>query len=211
MQYIPNLIVSDVMMPGLSGFDLCRKLKAEVQTCHIPIILLTAYALDENHVDAYEAGADSYIAKPFSSDILLARIKNLLESRVRIRTGSDDILTLSNETVKDMDREFISRFKTVIDENLSNTEMNIDFMSKNLAMSRIQLYRKVKTLTGCSPVEYLRIRRLKKAQKMLHTKDITIAEVCYETGFSSPSYFAKCYKDYYNELPSDYVRRIKLG
>lgn len=211
MQYIPNLIVSDVMMPGLSGFDLCRKLKAEVQTCHIPIILLTAYALDENHVDAYEAGADSYIAKPFSSDILLARIKNLLESRVRIRTGSDDILTLSNETVKDMDREFISRFKTVIDENLSNTEMNIDFMSKELAMSRIQLYRKVKTLTGCSPVEYLRIRRLKKAQKMLHTKDITIAEVCYETGFSSPSYFAKCYKDYYNELPSDYLRRIRTG
>ena len=211
MQYIPNIIVSDVMMPGLSGFELCRKLKSEVQTCHIPIILLTAYALDENHVDAYEAGADSYIAKPFSSDILLARIRNLLESRVRIRTGSDDILTLSNETVKDMDREFISRFKTVIDENLSNAEMNIDFMSKELAMSRIQLYRKVKTLTGCSPVEYLRIRRLKKAQKMLHTKDITIAEVCYETGFSSPSYFAKCYKDYYNELPSDYVKRIKMA
>lgn len=208
-QYIPNIIISDVMMPGLSGFELCRRLKAEVTTCHIPVILLTAYSMDENHVDAYEAGADSYISKPFSSDVLIARIQNLLCSRVRIKTGSDDILTLDNKKVEDMDREFMSRFKTVIDENMVNPELTVDYISDQLGMSRVQLYRKVKMLTNLSPVEYLRIRRLKKAQYLLQTGDLTIAEVCYKTGFNTPSYFSKCYRDYYNELPSDYVRKIR--
>lgn len=209
LQYIPNIIISDVMMPGLSGFELCRRLKAEMTTCHIPVILLTAYSMDENHVDAYEAGADSYISKPFSSDVLMARIQNLLDSRVRIKTGSDDILTLGNEKVEDMDREFMSRFKTVIDENMVNSELSVDYISDQLGMSRVQLYRKVKMLTNLSPNEYLRIRRLKKAQHLLQVGDLTIAEVCYETGFISPSYFSKCYRDYYNELPSDYVRKIR--
>ena len=138
----------------------------------------------------------------------MARIQNLLDSRVRIKTGSDDILTLGNEKVEDMDREFMSRFKTVIDENIIKTELSVDFISAELGMSRVQLYRKVKMLTNLAPNEYLRIRRLKKAQRLLSSTGLTIAEVCYETGFNSPSYFSKCYKDYYNELPSDYLRRM---
>lgn len=210
MQYVPNLIVSDVMMPGMDGFELCRKLKEEVQTCHIPIILLTAYSMEKNHLDAYEAGADSYIPKPFSSDVLIARIHNLLESRVRIKAGSDDILTLGNKKVENMDRTFMSRLKTVIDQNIINSELSVEFISSELGMSRVQLYRKVKMLTNFSPNEYLRIRRLKKAREILLKTDLTIAEVCYETGFTSPSYFSKCYKDYYNESPSDYLKRLKL-
>lgn len=208
LQYIPNLIISDVMMPGIDGFECCRRIKKEVQTCHIPIILLTAYSMEENHIDAYEAGADSYISKPFSSDVLMARIRNLLDSRVRIKTGSDDILTLQDQSVEDMDREFMSRFKTVIDKNISNSELTVDEISEMLGMSRVQLYRKTKMLTNYSPNEYLRMRRLKKAQKLLLTTELTIAEVCYETGFNTPSYFTKCFREYYNELPSDYVKRM---
>lgn len=207
LQYIPNIIISDVMMPRMDGLECCRKLKNEVSTCHIPVILLTAYDLEEHRVDGYNVGADSYIAKPFSSDVLISRIHNLLESRVRIRTGSDDILTLQNQKVEDMDREFMSRFKTVIDNHLSDVEMTVDLISEELNMSRVQLYRKVKMLTNYSPNEYVRVRRLRKAQKLMLTTDLTIAQICYETGFSSPSYFTKCFKEYYNELPSDYIKR----
>ncbi len=209
IQFMPDIIVSDVIMPGIDGFELCKKLKSEEQTRHIPIIILTAYSMEENHADAYLYGADSYLSKPFNSDVLLARIQNLLESHVTNNIESVEMLNSIDYGDGNEDRTFMSQFKKIVDNNISKTDLSVDYISSELGINRVQLYRKVKTLTNYTPNEYIRSRRLKKAKNLLVKTDLSVAEVCYETGFNSPSYFSKCYKEFYNELPSDYVKRIK--
>ena len=207
MKYVPDLIISDVMMPGIDGIECCRRLKSELQTCHIPVILLTACSLDEQRIQGYDGGADSYISKPFSSQLLLARVRNLIDSHRRLKQFFGDGQTLAKEDVCDMDKDFVEKFKTLIDAKMGDSGLNVEDLGKDMGLSRVQLYRKIKSLTNYSPNELLRIARLKKAASLLASSDMTVAEIGYEVGFSSPSYFTKCYKEQFGESPTDLLKR----
>ena len=207
MKYVPDLIISDVMMPGIDGIECCRRLKSELQTCHIPVILLTACSLDEQRIQGYDGGADSYISKPFSSQLLLARVRNLIDSHRRLKQFFGDRHTLAKEDVCDMDKNFVEKFKSLLDAKLGDSNLNVEDLGKDMGLSRVKLYRKIKSLTNYSPNELLRIARLKKAASLLASSDMTVAEIGYEVGFSSPSYFTKCYKEQFGESPTDFLKR----
>jgi len=211
VKYIPDIIISDVMMPKLDGIELCQKLKKELSTSHIPIILLTACSLDEQRIIGFKSGADDYIAKPFNSEMLEVRVNNLIESRKHLKELLQENL-LSGEPkaeVNDIDKSFLGRLKELIEKNLSNSDLSVEDLGQSVGLSRAQLYRKVKSLTNYSPNELLRIMRLKKAHQILSTTETSISEVAYEVGFTSPAYFTKCFREYYNESPSDYLKRIR--
>ena len=207
MKYVPDLIISDVMMPGIDGIECCRKLKGELQTCHIPVILLTACSLDEQKVKGYAGGADSYISKPFSSDLLITRIHNLIESRKKMKQLLGDNSILVKESICDLDKSFVEKFKNLIDTKMGDSELNVEDLGKQMGLSRVQLYRKIKSLTNYAPNELLRIARLKKAASLLASSEMTVAEIAYVVGFTSPSYFTKCYKDEFGESPTDFLKR----
>lgn len=207
MKYVPDVIVSDVMMPGMDGVECYRRLKSELQTCHIPVILLTACSLDEQRIQGYDGGADSYISKPFNSQMLLSRIKNLIANRSRLRQFFGDNQAVEKLSVSDMDKDFVTRFKSLVEEKMQNAELNVEDLGREMGMSRVQLYRKLKSLTNYSPNELLRRMRLKKAASLLASAEMTVAEVAYEVGFSSPSYFTKCYKEEFGESPTDFLKR----
>lgn len=210
MKYVPDVIISDVMMPGMDGVECCRRLKTELQTCHIPVILLTACSLDEQRIQGYNGGADSYISKPFNSQLLLSRIRNLIDSRRQLRQFFGDNQTLAKENISDMDKDFVSRFKALVEEKMREPELNVEDLGKDMGLSRVQLYRKLKSLTNYAPNELLRQARLKKAASLLASSEMTVAEIAYEVGFSSPSYFTKCYKEQFGESPTDFLKRKKL-
>ena len=182
MKYVPDLIISDVMMPGIDGIECCRRLKSELQTCHIPVILLTACSLDEQRIQGYDGGADSYISKPFSSQLLLARVRNLIDSHRRLKQFFGDRHTLAKEDVCDMDKNFVEKFKSLLDAKLGDSNLNVEDLGKDMGLSRVQLYRKIKSLTNYSPNELLRIARLKKAASLLASSDMTVAEIGYVRG-----------------------------
>ncbi|MDR2087257.1 MAG: substrate-binding domain-containing protein, partial [Dysgonamonadaceae bacterium] len=209
VKHVPDIIISDVMMPKMDGVELCRKLKTELSTSHIPIILLTACSLDEQRIIGFQSSADEYITKPFNSDVLEVRIANLIESRKRLKELFGENLFSGNPSndCNDLNRSFLGKLKELIEKNLSDSELNVEDLGQHIGLSRTQLYRKVKSLTNYSPNELLRIIRLKKAYHLLSTTEANISEVTYDVGFTSPSYFAKCFKDYYNESPTDFVKR----
>ena len=210
MKYVPDVIISDVMKPGMDGIEWCRRLKTELQTCHIPVILLTACSLDEQRIQGYNGGADSYISKPFNSQLLLSRIRNLIDSRRQLRQFFGDNQTLAKENICDIDKDFVSRFKSLVEEKMRDPELNVEDLGKDMGLSRVQLYRKLKSLTNYAPNELLRQARLKKAISLLASSEMTVAEIAYEVGFSSPSYFTKCYKEQFGESPTDFLKRKNL-
>ncbi len=207
MKYVPDAIVCDVMMPVMDGLECCKLLKGELRTSHIPVILLTACALDEQRIEGFECGADSYIAKPFNSKVLLARLRNLTDNRKRLQQFFGDKTALAKEKVSEVDKDFADRFRKLIEEHLSDSELSVETLGEQMGMGRVQLYRKIKALTNYSPVELLRIARLKKASALLAATDKTISEITYEVGFTSPSYFTKCYKEYFGESPTEFLKR----
>lgn len=207
MKYVPDAIVCDVMMPVMDGLECCRKLKTELQTSHIPVMLLTACSLDEQRIQGFECGADSYISKPFNSKLLLVRLRNLIDNHKRLKQFFGDKTTLSKESVSEVDKGFADRFRKLIEENLADSELSVEDLGSKMGLSRVQLYRKIKALTNYSPNELLRIARLKKAASLLASSDKTISEITYEVGFTSPSYFTKCYKEYFGESPTDFLKR----
>ena len=209
MKYVPDLIISDIMMPEMDGIECCRHLKTELQTSHIPVILLTACSLDEQRISGFENGADSYISKPFNSQLLVTRIRNLLDNRNRLKQFFGDATTLSKESVSHTDKDFITKFRRQIELNLSNSDLSVEDLGGQMGLSRVQLYRKIKALTNYSPNELLRIARLKRAASLLSSTEKTIAEITYEVGFTSPSYFTKCYKEYFGENPTELIKRKK--
>lgn len=210
IKYVPDIVICDVMMPGMDGFECCKRLKSEIQTSHIPVILLTACALDEQKVEGFECGADSYISKPFKSQVLTARIQNLIEGRKRLKQLFGDDCGVSKISVSDMERDFVERFRTLVEKDLSNSDLSVEELGEQMGMSRVQLYRKIKSLTNYTPVEFVRITRLKKAASLLASTDMSVSEITYEVGFTSSSYFAKCYKEYYGESPTDFLKRKNL-
>ncbi len=213
LKYVPDAIVCDVMMPVMDGMECCRRLKSELQTSHIPVILLTAYAMDEHRIEGYECGADSYLTKPFKGQMLAARLHNLLENRRRLQASFGSHIPSANATatptqqISDIDKGFLDRLNEQIAMHLAESEYSVEEMGAQVGLSRVQLYRKTKALTGHSPNELLRMARLKMAASLLASTDKTVAEVGYAVGFASPSYFAKCYKEYYGENPTDFIKR----
>ena len=200
---VPDIILSDIMMPIMDGLEFCQELKTDKAISHIPVILLTARNLDEQRAEGYEHGADAYIAKPFSLRLLLSRIENLIESRKKLSqvlskgVEDDQIGNLSNET----DRSFLKQLRKIIQENLANSDLSVEQIGDEIGLSRVQLYRKVKALTGNSPVEIVRKARLTRARHLLQTTERTVSEIAYSVGFSTPSYFSKCYKEEFGENP----------
>ncbi|HOJ66715.1 MAG TPA: substrate-binding domain-containing protein [Paludibacteraceae bacterium] len=211
MKYVPDLIVSDVMMDKMNGFELCKAVKENISTSHIPVILLTAYAMDEQRSLGFESGADAYIPKPFNENLLKIRIRKTIENRKKLKEYFQNHLAFGDkkELLNEVDNNFLERFRRIIEENLMDTELNIDDIGKSMGLSRVQLYRKVKSLTNYSPNEFIRIIRLKTAEQMMITGEKSISEIAYDTGFTSPSYFTKCFKEYFNENPTDFLKRIK--
>ncbi|MCP4214921.1 MAG: response regulator [bacterium] len=210
-EIIPDIIISDVMMPGVDGFELCRTLKNDIATSHIPIILLTAKASEGSLLEGLETGADDYITKPFSTKILLARIKNLIQLRRQLQLNVNREMTLqpTEISVSKLDKNFFDEMQVVIGKNMSDPEFNVENLCKRMYMSRATLYRKIQALSGESPTEYIRSFRLKKAAQLLQGKFNSVLEVAVEVGFSSSSYFTKCFREKFQQLPTGYAAGFK--
>lgn len=200
---VPKLIVCDVMMPVMDGLEFTRQLKEDIATSHIPVVLLTARSLPEQREKGYEMGADSYLTKPFSGQVLLSRIDNLLRSRTLLRSlfSGDKAEAAEEERLCSQDKTFVTRLREIIQQHLADSDFSVERLGEEIGLSRVQLYRKVKVLTGKTPVELLRKARLMKARTMVTTTDRSIAEIAYATGFTSPSYFNKCFKDEFGVSP----------
>ncbi len=225
LAYIPDIIVSDVMMPVMDGITLCKRLKSDVRTSHIPIILLTAKDTLADKEEGYQSGADSYLTKPFSASLLHSRINNLLAQRRRLSeryiaklnpdTSKKDLEekhSILTNSLNKIDNEFLDKLTSVITENLSSTEtIDISFLANHLCMSNSTLYRKVKALTGMSTNEFIRKIKMQLAEKMLLEGKYSIAEIAFKVGINSTVYFRQCFKEEFGMLPSEYLKKIKKG
>ena len=219
-RYVPDLIICDVMMPGMNGYEVCKALKNEELTSHIPVLLLTACSRDEQRVEGYDCGADAFMTKPFDSAMLLARCRSLLENRRLIYKNLE--ISAANAHISEekapkkpaparpenlLEDDFLRKFREIVEGNIANSELSVEGIAGSLGLSRVQLYRKVKALTNCSAAELIRNIRLKKAAVMLKTSTATVSEIAYAVGFSSPGYFSRCYKEYYHETPAETQNR----
>lgn len=212
-KYVPDLIICDVMMPGMDGMECCRILKSDTITSHIPVLMLTACSLDEQRVQGFENGADAYISKPFTTALLKAQATSLIANRKRVREVLETSKTIKvaekgkekKIPVKtgDIDNDFYNRFLNIFEQNMGNPDLNVENLASQLGFERTQLYRKIKAITNYSPVELMRTLRLKKARTLLKSTENTISEICYEVGFSNPAYFTKCYREQFDETPSE--------
>lgn len=217
LKYIPNIIVSDIMMPEMDGIELCRKIKEDIQTSHIPVILLTAKDSIRDKEEGYESGADSYVTKPFSAKLLRSRIQNLLESRRKLAEwiaeqtkGLDSGMKEAPQTVLKMsklDEEFLAKVTAIIEENLNMDRLDIPFLREKMNMSHSTFYRKIKGLTGISANEFIRKVRLKNSLQLLVSGSYNISETAYMTGFNDVAYFRLCFKEEYGMTPSDYIKQ----
>lgn len=218
-KYVPDLIICDVMMPVMDGLECCRRLKEELSTSHIPVLLLTACSMDEQRTQGYESGADGYVAKPFNTAVLKSRCKNLIENRKRIKdlwsNTNTNLAPKSNEAVKspanttiDLENEFYASFLEIVDKEMGDSNLNVDQLATKMGLGRSQFYRKIKALTNYSPVELLRNLRLKRSRDLLTSTSKTISEIAYEVGFSTPAYFTRCYKESFGETPSELRERL---
>ena len=209
---IPNIIVSDIMMPVMDGIELCKRIKEDMRTSHIPVILLTAKDSLQDKEEGYASGADSYLTKPFSAKLLHSRINNLLETRKKIAS----LLALADTQPKQesavsslnkLDNEFLQKITQIIEENLEMEKMDIAFIADKMCMSHSTLYRKIKGLTDMSANEFIRKVKMRKGVELLMSGQYTISEIAYMIGFSSVAYFRQCFKDEYGMSPSDYVKQ----
>lgn len=202
---VPQLVVSDVMMPVMDGMEFCRQMKNDISTCHIPIIILTAKSLEEQRREGYDSGADSYITKPFTAETLMSRIDNLLKNRCQLRKIFSGSLPEEKEQdgLGEKDKTFVALLRKTIKKHIPDVEYSVEDLGSEMGLSRVQLYRKVKALTGYSVVDLLRKARLARAKHLLETTDKNISEVAYEVGFATPSYFAKRFKEEFGISPGD--------
>lgn len=202
----PHLIVCDVMMPEMDGFEVTRKLRADFQSSHIPIILLTAHSSIEHQLEGINAGADAYITKPFSTKYLISRITKLIEQREKLqyKFAHEPGMVLPTISTSDKDAAFVDKIHAVIEKHIGNSEFSIDDFAKEAEMGRTLFYKKIKGLTNYSPNEYLRIVRLKKGAELLKETALNVSEIAYEVGFNDPDYFGKCFKEQFGVTPSQF-------
>ncbi|WP_168208845.1 two-component regulator propeller domain-containing protein [Chitinophaga sp. XS-30] len=209
----PELIVSDISMPQMDGISLLQKLKADKRTSHIPVILLTALANEDQQIAGLETGANDYITKPFNSEMLHARIRNLLQLNYTLKnTYSRHIKVLTPEVdVASSGEKLMNRIVSYLEEHLNSSQLSVESLSREVGMSRSSLYSRLLELTGQTPVEYIRSYRLEKAAALMEKSDMTIAEIAYQVGFSTPNYFAKSFKAKFNMLPSEFIAHNRKG
>ncbi|MFW6328079.1 MAG: response regulator, partial [Bacteroidota bacterium] len=202
----PDLVISDVIMPQMDGLELCKTIKDSKETCHIPVILLTAKNASDQIIEGYELGADAYFTKPFDLNLLLSQVARLIKNRELIREkykSQNFMVEVENNSVS-RDEEFIQKVKNILESNLADAEFNVNKLAQELNVSTTQLYRKLKVLTGYSPVEFIRILKLQKAYSLLSQRKNTVKEVCYVTGFNNLSYFIKCFREQFGVTPAHF-------
>lgn len=207
-RYVPDLIICDVMMPVMDGLECCRRIKNEVSTSHIPVLMLTACSMDEQRMQGYDSGADGYLAKPFNAAVLKSQCSALIANRKRIKelwqhNGPEEKAKTATLPTGDIDNDFYRRFLEIFEAEMGNSDLGVDYLASKMGLERSQFYRKIKALTNYSPVELIRNLRLKRARKLLTTTDKSISEIAYEIGFSTPAYFTKCYRDVYGHTPTE--------
>ena len=202
-----NLVVSDVMMPQMDGFELCKTIKSDLSYSHIPVVLLTAKTNIQSKIEGLELGADAYIEKPFSVEYLLANISSLIHNREKLRQtfAKSPFVAANTMALTKADEEFIWKLNDIIQANLHNPEFSMEDMADALKMSRSSFYRKIKGVLDLSPNEYLRLERLKQAAQLLKEGKSRVNEICYTVGFNSPSYFSKCFLKQFGVLPKDFI------
>ncbi len=208
LEHLPDIVITDVMMPVLDGFELCKTLKADVRTSHIPIVMLTAKSSSDDQISGVDSGADAYVTKPFSMTLLKSRLIQLLQSRKVIfnhyfsELGDSEL----SENLSRIDQDFLQQLVGFINTQISDASLNVESLSEKMFLSRSQLYRKTKALTGISVNALIRKIRLRKAKTLLQKGNLTVSEVCFAVGFSSPSYFSKSFKKEFGELPKSIVK-----
>ena len=208
---IPDLIVSDIMMPEMDGIQLCKKLKADPTTSHIPVILLTARAAEDQKIEGFGSGANDYITKPFNFEILQSRIKNLIHQRESIQKHFNKHLEIKGSEIQvaSQDEKLVKNAILAVEENLTNKDFSVEELSRLMGMSRVLLYKKVLALTGKTPIEFIRVIRLQRAAQLLEKSQFTVSEIAYQVGFNNPKYFAKYFKEEFHALPSVYALEKK--
>jgi signal transduction histidine kinase/ligand-binding sensor domain-containing protein/DNA-binding response OmpR family regulator len=206
LSLLPDLIVSDVMMPGMDGIELCRKIKNDSRVSHIPVVLLTARSKEEQKLEGLECGADDYITKPFSFDILQLRIKRLIQKQEQFHRDFNKFIEVKASDIKitSLDENLIRKAIECVENNISDADFSVEDLSRELGMSRVHLYKKLLALTGKSPLEFIRSIRLQRAAQLLEKSQLSVAEVAYQVGFNNPKYFARYFKEAFNMLPSAY-------
>lgn len=209
VELMPDMIVSDMMMPEMNGIELCRKIKADHRVSHIPYILLTARSSEEQRLEGLEAGADDYIVKPFNFEILHARIRNLVSLRSKFHKKFQQNVQIKASEIKisSLDEIFIAKAIRAVEDNISSPDFSVEELSKELGVSRGHLYRKLLALTGKSVVEFIRVIKLQRAAQLLKQSQLGVAEVAYRVGFNNPRYFTKYFKEHFKVLPSVYAGR----
>ncbi len=207
---IPDLIISDIMMPGLDGIEVSQKLKSDSRTSHIPLILLTAKATLRDKLEGLETGADDYIMKPFESSELKARIKNLLEQRKRLHEHFKKfgLFEIEEKKLLSIDQKFLQKAVEIINENITDPYFNVESFAEKMAVSRSLLYKKLVSLTGESPVEFIKRIRLTKAAVLIGKDFGNITDISFAVGFSNPSYFTECFKNQFGVPPSMYHQKM---
>lgn len=211
VEQIPDLIVSDVMMPKMDGFKLCGKLKTDERTSHIPVILLTAKAAKEDKLAGFETGADEYLMKPFDTDELKSRIKNLIEQRKRLQEHFQKrgIFAIEQSKITSVDKKFLQKLILTINQNISDTALSVEMLTEELAISRTVLYRKIVSLTGEPPGELIRRTRLNRAAELIDQNFGNLSEIALEVGFNNPAYFSESFKKQFGVPPSQYQKNNK--
>lgn len=204
---LPDLVISDIMMPGMNGIELCTRIKNDQRVSHIPVILLTARNAEEQKLEGFESGADDYITKPFSFEILLSRIRNLIHQRELFQKEFRNQIAVkaSNIRITSLDEQLIQKAIAAVEEKIAEPDFTVEDLSRELAMSRVHLYKKLHALTGKSPLEFIRTIRLQRAAQLLEESQLTVSEVAYKVGFNNPKYFARYFREQYNVLPSAYA------
>ena len=207
----PDLIVSDIMMPKMDGIELCRRIKTNVQTSHIPVVLLTARTADDVKISSYEVGADSYMSKPFSFDMLLIRVRKLIEQQEKRKQNFRKNLEVNpgKITITPLDEQLIQKALECVEKNMDNTGYAVEDLSRDLGMTRMNLYRKLQSITGHTPTDFIKSIRLKRAAQLLQGSQLNIVEIADRVGFSSSSYFTKCFKDMFELLPTQYAEKCR--
>jgi len=209
VRIMPDMIISDLMMPHMNGVTLCQRIKKDIKTSHIPVIILTARSSEEKHLEGLDSGCNLYITKPFNLDILLSSIRNLLSERERLQHHYRKVISVntSEHEIESLDDQLIQKAILVVETHIAEPEFSVEQMSKELGMSRGQLYKKLSTLTGKSPVEFIRQIRLQRAAQLIGKSQLTIAEVAYKVGYNNAKYFSKHFKEFHGTLPSAYAAK----
>ena len=208
IEYLPDLIISDVMMPIMDGYQFSRTVKNDERTSHIPVILLTARASKESRLEGLKSGVDDFLTKPFEADELVTRVYNLIHQRdilkEKYRKEFENNGILSDISISSMDQKFLMKVKTIIESNMSDSDFSVETLAEMIALSRVQLHRKLKALLNQSASDFIRVTRLNRAAKLLKEKSANVSEIAYDVGFSSPSYFTECFRKQFGITPTDY-------